>query len=57
MSAVSVREDQVRVSDRFAVAFQRTLRIPEDGRVYPLPPGLGRLPVAPVEDFGDSAAP
>jgi hypothetical protein len=55
MPAVSVRADQVRVGDRFAVAFQRTLRIPEDGRVYPLPPGLGRLPVAPIEELGDAA--
>src|SRR6266498_5380524 len=55
MPTVSVREGQVRVGDRFAVAFQRTLRIPEDGRVYPLPPGLGRLPVAPVEELGDAA--
>jgi len=27
------------------VSFQRTLRVPDDGRTYPLPPGLGRLPV------------
>lgn len=33
---------------RFAVAFQRTLRIPDDDRDYPLPPGLGRLPVVEV---------
>jgi hypothetical protein len=33
------------------VAFQRTLRIPDDSRVYPLPPGLGRFPVRHVDDF------
>jgi hypothetical protein len=27
------------------VEFQRTLRIPDDGREYPLPPGLGAFPV------------
>ena len=27
-----------------AIEFQRTLRIPDDERAYPLPPGLGRLP-------------
>lgn len=32
------------------VSFQRTLRIPDDNREYPLPPGLGRLPMEHVED-------
>jgi hypothetical protein len=41
--------DRIQVGERFAVAFQRTLRVPEDGRVYPLPPGLGRLPIRAVE--------
>jgi hypothetical protein len=31
--------------------FQRTLRIPDDGKTYPLPPGLGALPVRHVEDY------
>jgi hypothetical protein len=31
--------------------FQRTLRIPDDGRDYPLPPGLGRFPLRHVDDF------
>ncbi len=32
------------------VDFQRTLRLPDDNREYPLPPGLGRFPLAHVED-------
>ena len=32
------------------VNFQRTLRIPDDNREYPLPPGLGRFPLERVED-------
>ncbi|MGH2705793.1 MAG: hypothetical protein ACRDJ4_12070 [Actinomycetota bacterium] len=48
---VVVSGDEVRVGPRFSVAFQRTLRIPEDGKEYPLPPGLGRLPVHRVGDF------
>jgi hypothetical protein len=32
------------------VEFQRTLRIPDDGRDYPLPPGLGRFPLRHVDD-------
>lgn len=27
------------------ICFQRTLRIPDDGRTYPLPPGMGTLPI------------
>jgi hypothetical protein len=32
------------------VGIQRTLRIPDDGRTYPLPPALGRLPVRRAAD-------
>ena len=32
--------------------FQRTLRIPDDEGVYPLPPGLGAFPLRHVDDFG-----
>lgn len=31
--------------------FQRTLRIPDDGHEYPLPPGLGSFPIEHVEDY------
>src|SRR5262245_25170810 len=33
------------------IEFQRTLRIPDDGKSYPLPPGLGRFPLRHVDDF------
>jgi hypothetical protein len=33
------------------IEFQRTLRIPDDGREYPLPPGLGPFPVRHLDDF------
>jgi hypothetical protein len=32
------------------IEFQRTLRIPDDDRDYPLPPGLGRFPLRHVDD-------
>jgi hypothetical protein len=32
------------------IDFQRTLRIPDDDRKYPLPPGLGRFPLRHVDD-------
>ena len=40
----------------FEVEFQRTLRIPDDDRTYPLPAGLGRFPVRHVDDYGDVPA-
>jgi hypothetical protein len=33
------------------VTFQRTLRIPDDGKRYPLPPGLGSFPLRRVADY------
>lgn len=36
---------------RLTVDFQRTLRIPDDGGTYPLPPGLGSFPLRHVDDF------
>lgn len=35
---------------KLRIEFQRTLRIPDDGATYPLPPGLGRFPVRHVDD-------
>jgi len=33
------------------IDFQRTLRIPDDGKSYPLPPGLGRFLLRHVDDY------
>jgi hypothetical protein len=35
------------------IEFQRTLRIPDDGRTYPLPPGLGRFSLVHVDDYAE----
>ena len=35
------------------IDFQRTLRIPDDNREYPLPPGLGRFPLRHVDDHAE----
>jgi len=37
------------------IAFQRTLRIPDDSRTYPLPAGLGAFPLRSVDDFPATA--
>src|SRR5262245_5598604 len=39
---------------RLRINFQRTLRIPDDGKAYPLPPGLGEFPLRHVDDFARS---
>src|SRR6266542_429138 len=54
---VRVERDSVRIGDRFAVAFERTLRIPDDGKGYPLPPGLGHFPLHRVDDYSDTVPP
>ncbi|MBV9878064.1 MAG: hypothetical protein JO025_25265 [Verrucomicrobia bacterium] len=33
------------------ISFMRTLRIPDDGKTYPLPPGLGRFSLRRVDDY------
>lgn len=37
-----------------SIEFQRTLRVPDDGKDYPLPAGLGKLPLLHTEDFKGS---
>lgn len=36
-----------------SISFVRTLRIPDDDKTYPLPPGLGSFPMRHVDDFKD----
>lgn len=45
--------DEIMVGRFTRISFHRTLRIPEDGRDYPLPAGLGRFPIHRVEDYAD----
>jgi hypothetical protein len=53
MLDVRVEEDTVRIGQHFQMSFQRTLRIPDDDSIYPLPPGLGEFPIFRIEDFED----
>jgi hypothetical protein len=48
---IRLEQDRVLVGERAAITFQRTLRLPDDGRPYPLPPGLGRFPVRRAADY------
>ena len=53
MLPVTMIDNRITIGRHFSVSFQRTLRLPEDGKTYPLPPGVGRFPVRRVEDFAD----
>jgi hypothetical protein len=39
------------------IAFQRTFRIPDDGKTYPLPPGFGNFPLRHVDDHAERVPP
>jgi hypothetical protein len=45
------RFPEVHEDARTAIEFERTLRIPEDGKSYPLPPGLGAFALEHMEDY------
>ena len=53
MLEITTNHDDLLFGKGFALDFQRTLRIPDDGKTYPLPPGLGTFPVSRVEDYKD----
>src|SRR3954451_10139173 len=53
MLDITTHQDRVQIGRHFSVTFERTLRIPDDGREYPLPPSLGHFPVRRVADFAD----
>jgi hypothetical protein len=57
---IELQRDELRfsfpeVSDdaKLAINFQRTLRLPDDGKNYPLPPGFGTFPLRHVDDFAE----
>jgi hypothetical protein len=52
MLTTRIRDDAIAIGPHRAVSFQRTLRIPDDDGVYPLPPGLGRLPLRRLRGLG-----
>ena len=48
---IRLTHNRIEIGERFALSFQRTLRIPDDGKAYPLPPTLGTFPLRRVSDF------
>ncbi|WP_013323511.1 hypothetical protein [Gloeothece verrucosa] len=51
MLDITVEDFRILIGERFSIEFQRTLKIPDDGKIYPLPPGLGVFPVYRVADY------
>jgi hypothetical protein len=51
------RFPEVHPNAHLAISFQRTLRIPDDGKLYRLPPGLGALPLRHIQDFAGRLSP
>lgn len=47
------RFPEVHADAELRVSFLRTLRIPDDGKTYPLPPGLSRFPIRSVDDHSE----
>jgi hypothetical protein len=57
MLEVRLDGDRIQIGDHFSVSFMRTLRIPDDGKSYPLPPALGTLPIHRVADHAARVPP
>lgn len=51
MRRTRLSADTLHVGPHFSLSLQRTLRIPDDGNTWPLPPGLGNFPIRRVRDY------
>lgn len=52
MLDVHVEGDTLKIGE-VQITFHRTLRLPDDGSDYPLPPSLGAFPLLKVADYAD----
>lgn len=57
MLDVRLDGDRIHIGNHFSVSFMRTLRIPDDGKEYPLPPALDTFPIHRVADYADRVPP
>lgn len=48
---------EVHPDARLEIEFERTLRIPDDGKDHYLPPGLGSFPIRHIDDFEKTVPP
>lgn len=56
-NALVISFPEVHREAAMGIDFQRTLRLPDDGKTYPLPAGLGRFPLRHVDDFAGRVRP
>jgi len=50
---VRVEDNILKIGEHLCITFERTLRVPDDGKIYPLPPSLGQFPILRVDDYID----
>ena len=50
-NSLEIRFPELHENAGIKIEFQRTLRIPDDGKNHYLPPGLGKFPLRHIEDF------
>lgn len=50
---VEVARNNIKIGEHFSFRLMRTLRIPADGKEYPLPPTMGEFSVKRVADYED----
>ena len=48
---LKIQNNALILGDGIRLTFKRTLRIPDDGSNYPLPPGFGNFPLRRVDDY------
>ena len=49
--SLEIRFPELHPNAGVRINFQRTLRLPDDGQTYHLPPGLGNFPLRHIEDY------
>ncbi|MFN8512953.1 MAG: hypothetical protein U0841_10270 [Chloroflexia bacterium] len=57
MLDVRLDGSRIHIGNHFSVSFMRTLRIPDDGKEYPLPPALDTFPIHRVADYAERVPP
>lgn len=53
MLDVTVAGNTIQIGKHCTIRLERTLRLPDDGKTYPLPPSLGHFPIAKIADYAD----
>jgi hypothetical protein len=48
---MEISGNKIIFNEHLTISFQRTLRIPDDNKTYPLPPGMGLFPIYKVKDY------